>query len=181
MQKTIEAAADPSQQGVRPVPRRAPGPERAALRVALLLLLAGLLVGGVAGCEVGPRSGLGLRLPEGDIARGEQAFSDLGCVECHVVDSGRGGAFARVRSDDGQVVVVLGGKADHITTHGELFTAIVNPSHGFPRRYSKEDVFEGERSKMPALNEQMTVAQLIDLTEYLQSQYELDPQLLYGP
>ena len=34
---------------------------------------------------------------------------------------------------------------------------------------------------MPRLNETMTVAQLIDLTEFLQSKYELDPQLLYGP
>jgi hypothetical protein len=76
---------------------------------------------------------------------------------------------------------MLGGKVDHITTHGELFTAIVNPSHGYPRRYAKEDVFEGERSRMPRLNETMTVAQLIDLTEFLQSKYELDPQLLYGP
>ena len=141
--------------------------------------MAGVVLSALAGCEVGPQSGLGLRLPKGDVARGEQAFSDLGCVDCHVISSGE--REPRVRRENGEVVVTLGGKADHITTHGELFTAIVNPSHGYPRRYAKQDVFEGEQSRMPKLNEKMTVAQLIDLTEFLQSKYELDPQLLYGP
>lgn len=163
---------------------RLPTPPRAGRIISLrmlLLLLAGVIVGALAGCEVGPQSGLGLRLPKGDIARGEQAFSDLGCVDCHALYTGERALETRVRRENGEVVVMLGGKADHITTHGELFTAIVNPSHGFPRRYAKEDVFEGERSRMPRLNETMTVAQLIDLTEFLQSKYELDPQLLYGP
>jgi hypothetical protein len=146
-----------------------------------MMLLAALATGSLAGCEVGPRSGLGLRLPEGDLARGEQAFADLGCVDCHAIYAGGGETLPRVRRENGAIVVMLGGKVDHITTHGELFTAIVNPSHGYPRRYAKEDVFEGERSRMPRLNETMTVAQLIDLTEFLQSKYELDPQLLYGP
>ena len=150
-------------------------------RRLLLLLLAGVIVGALAGCEVGPQSGLGLRLPEGDVTRGEQAFSDLGCVDCHALYAGERELDSRVRRENGEVVVMLGGKADHITTPGELFTAIVNPSHGFPRRYAKEDVFEGDHSRMPRLNETMTVAQLIDLTEFLQSKYELDPQLLYGP
>ena len=41
-----------------------------------------------AGCEMGPRSGRGLRLPDGDIARGQIAFRDLGCPECHEVAGG---------------------------------------------------------------------------------------------
>ena len=35
--------------------------------------------------EIGPRSGVGLRLPDGDIARGEQEFQELGCSGCHAI------------------------------------------------------------------------------------------------
>ena len=179
-QKQGQGSRGARQPGAAGLPQR-PSAVRFASRRALLLMVGSLMVGLLAGCEVGPQSGLGLRLPKGDIARGEQAFSELGCVDCHAIYAGEREIEGRVRRENGQIVVMLGGKVDHITTHGELFTAIVNPSHGYPRRYAKEDVFEGERSRMPRLNEKMTVAQLIDLTEFLQSKYELDPQLLYGP
>lgn len=163
---------DPIRNGGGDCHPRARGFIGVAAAIAILCLL-----GVTASCEIGPRSGIGLRLPTGDAARGELAFSDLGCDQCHVFM----GDQPRVSREKDELVVALGGKVDHISTHGELVTSIVNPSHGFPRRYLKEEVFDGERSKMARYNETMTVAQLIDLTEYLQSKYELDPELLYGP
>lgn len=79
------------------------------------------------------------------------------------------------------MVVVLGGKVAHIATHGELVTSIINPSHGFSRRYPAEAVMEGDRSKMTNFNEKMTVAELINLTAFLQSRYELELNELYAP
>ena len=142
----------------------------------LLLLASAWLIGSVA-CEIGPQSGIGLRLPEGDPTRGARTFRDLGCPECHVVV----GEPAPARPEGAPRPIALGGKADHIATHGELVTSIVNPSHGHPRRYPREEVFEQGLSKMKNFNDRMTVEQLLDLTTYLQSKYELDFGALYGP
>jgi hypothetical protein len=60
-------------------------------------------------------------------------------------------------------------------------TSIVNPSHEISRRYPREQVAEGDVSKMENFNERMTVAQLIDLTAFLQSRYEVRPEPLYFP
>jgi sulfur-oxidizing protein SoxX len=125
-------------------------------------------------CEVGSQSGIGLRLPEGDLARGEKAFHDLGCDGCHAIVQEN-----KSRKEAPEVVVVLGGKVAHIETHGELVTSIVNPSHGFPRRYPRLKVADAGKSKMPEFNTMMTVEQLIDLTAYLQSKYELERGSLY--
>jgi mono/diheme cytochrome c family protein len=107
----------------------------------------------------------------------EQAFQDLGCHDCHVI----GGEASPTTGPDGRVLVVLGGKVAHIESHGELVTSIVNPSHGFSRRYPREQVADEDRSKMPNFNETMTVEELINLTAYLQSKYELELNQIYGP
>ena len=127
----------------------------------------------ILGCEIGAKSGAGLRLPNGDIAKGRQAFEELGCIQCHRV-----GVRSPSKDDD---LIVLGGKVAHIETHGELVTSITNPSHGISRRYPAEDVTEGNRSKMLDFNARMTVEELIDITAYLQSKYELELNDLYGP
>ena len=129
------------------------------------------------GCEFGARSGVGLRLPNGDVVEGERAFHELGCDRCHAIAGESGPSDAR----KGDVVIVLGGKVAHIETHGELITSIVNPSHGFPRRYLREDITQEGESKMKNFNGEMTVKQLIDLTEFLQSKYSLEVNKIYGP
>ena len=129
------------------------------------------------GCEIGPQSGSGLRLPNGDVVRGKQAFHDLGCDDCHAI----GGAAVPTKAPDGKVIVVLGGKVAHIESHGELVTSIINPSHGISRRYPREQVTEADRSRMMNINQRMTVEELINLTAYLQSQYELELNQIYGP
>ena len=135
-----------------------------------LLLLACMAVAGL-GCEVGPQSGRGFRLPEGDTGRGEVAFRELGCSSCHDVAGGPASPEGN-RSD---VIVTLGGEVIRVETYGELVTSIINPSHKISRRYPREQVAEGGVSKMENFNEQMTVAQLIDLTAFLQSKYQLRP------
>ena len=138
-----------------------------------LLFLCCMVVAGL-GCEVGPRSGRGFRLPDGDTGRGEIAFRELGCAACHDVVGGPASPVAN-RSD---VIVDLGGEVTHIETYGELVTSIINPSHEISRRKPREQVAEGGVSKMKNFNEQMTVAQLIDLTAFLQSKYQLRPEPL---
>lgn len=126
------------------------------------------------GCEVGPRSGRGLRLPDGDLERGATAFRELGCETCHdVVGMAVPEGIARA-----ETIVKLGGEVTRVETYGELVTSIIHPSHDVQRRYRVED---GKESPMPAVNERMTVAQLVDLTAFLQSTYERRREPLYIP
>ena len=145
-----------------------------------MMTLRALLIGLVLvtlGCELGPRSGRGLRLPDGDVARGELAFRELGCPTCHDVAGGPVFPEAAGR----EPLVTLGGEVSRVETYGELVTSVVNPSHEISRRYPKDRVSDGDVSKMRNFNEQMTVAQLIDLVAFLQSKYEVRPEPLYIP
>ena len=137
-----------------------------------VLVFAGLLVG--VACEVGPRSGRGLRLPEGDIDRGRIAFADLDCTKCHDV------AGEAAPSRDG-IVLTLGGEATRVETYGELVTSIVHPTHEISRRYPKEQTTEQGETRMENFNDQMSVAQLIDLVAFLQSKYEVRREPMYIP
>lgn len=133
--------------------------------VVLLMLLG-------AACS-GPKSGAGLRLPDGDVERGKAAFLELKCNTCHTVAgtemSAPGKDYAYVR------VVVLGGEVRQVKTYGALVTSIINPSHSLAPGYPKELVTKGNESAMPNFNDKMTVRQLIDLVAFLQSRYEFVP------
>ena len=144
------------------------------IHASTLLIVVSML--GLA-CEAGPRSGRGLRLPPGDVARGEAAFQALGCVSCHDIFD----EPALPRDASSPPIVVLGGEVTRIESHGELVTSIVNPSHRLAARMPKEAVAEGDTSRMPAINDVMTVSQLIDLTEYLQTKYRIRHDTLYLP
>ncbi len=138
--------------------------------------LLGLGLAACLGCEVGPRSGRGLRLPEGDLERGATAFRELGCVACHDV--------AGVTVPEGveriEPIVKLGGEVTRVETYGELVTSIIHPSRDVARRYRTEDA-DGKASSMPVVNDRMTVSQLVDLTAFLQSTYERRREPLYIP
>ena len=146
------------------------------MRTASLLFVSFLIMM-CFGCEVGPRSGRGLRLPDGDVERGALAVRELGCPNCHHVVGGPA-APGGTRSE---VIVTLGGEVTRIETYGELVTSMINPSHKISRRYPREQVAEGNVSKMENFNERMTVAQLIDLTAFLQSKYEIRREPLHLP
>lgn len=128
-------------------------------------------------CDGGPKSGRGLRLPDGDIEQGRRVFVELGCPGCHEV----AGVVAAAPKGETPIVVKLGGPVRRVETYGELVTSIVNPSHGLPRLHPAGEVAIGGESRMPDFNDEMTVAQLIDLVAFLQAQYELLPEPLLLP
>lgn len=123
-------------------------------------------------CLPGPESAVGFRLPEGDRARGLQAFEALQCHACHTVE-GRELPF----EGTGAANVVLGGPVGRVRTYGELVTSIINPSHRLARGRSTGEVAVDGESLMEtaALNDVMTVQQLIDLVAFLQAEYEVRP------
>ena len=137
----------------------------------ILLLPAAALAFALAGCDIGPKSGKGFSLPEGDVARGQAAFAQLQCNACHTVTGDHGIA----QPENADISVALGGQVRHIQTYGELVTSIINPSHRLAKGYSAETVMDNGESKMKNYNEVMTVQQLIDLVAFLQAQYELLP------
>jgi sulfur-oxidizing protein SoxX len=136
-----------------------------------------VLLGTSLGCEVGPKSGLGLRLPEGDISKGKTAFTEIGCPQCHKIQS----LDLPRPNRDPEITVILGGQVRHIETYGELVTSIINPTHEVSRRAPRVDGKLPRESQMENFNDMMTVAQLIDLVAFLQSRYELLPEPMYVP
>jgi len=75
-----------------------------------------------------------------------------------------------------------------VKSYGELLTSIVNPNHIVSAEY-RATLEAAERkdpqSPMPVFNDVINVTQLIDLTAFLHSRYELlSPQYrgyYYGP
>lgn len=130
------------------------------------LAVAGLLVVFV-GCEAGPKSARGFRLPEGDIERGKAAFVELRCTSCHTVDG-----VNLPRPETPPMSVTLGGEVRKIRTYGELVTSIINPAHSVAPGSPPEYVDEEGRSRMENYNQVMTVSQMIDLVAFLQSRYK---------
>ncbi len=138
----------------------------------LSLLLGLFILMSLSGCDMGPKSGYGFTLPEGDVERGQQAFVQLQCNSCHVV---QGNAQIK-QSDKPELSIRLGGKVTHIQTYGELVTSIINPSHKLAKGYPVSMITSAPgTSRMKNYNEAMTVNQLVDLVAFLQAQYELKP------
>lgn len=131
---------------------------------SILILFPMLVV--LFGCDTNSR---GFALPEGDIARGKAAYQQLACAQCHSVgDVAWQGAAA-----EGDAEVPLGGKVTSVKTYGELVTSVINPSHRIARPYLGDMVAVDGESKMRLYNEIMTVQQLVDIVQFLQSEYEL--------
>jgi len=135
------------------------------------------MLGASLACEVGPKSGLGLRLPEGDIAKGKTAFAEIGCPECHSIQ----GLDIPRPDRNPEITVILGGHVRHVETYGELVTSIINPTHEISRRAPRVDGKLPAETPMENYNDAMTVTQLIDVVAFLQSRYELLPEPMYVP
>lgn len=135
-----------------------------------LAALLALFFMGVAGCDNGPKSSKGFRLPDGDVAKGKAAFLELKCTKCHTVSG------TDLPKPDGKVgPVALGGEVTRIRTYGQLVTMVINPSHSFAEGYPEKNVSENGTSKMPNFNATMTVQQMIDLVAFLQAHYKIKP------
>jgi len=136
----------------------------AQLGLAGVAALFALLVG----CS-DPKSGTGLRLPDGEVNAGRAAFVSLNCHLCHTV-SGEKFATAPVA---GVIVVPLGGEVVRVKTYGQLVTSIINPQHIVSPNYKGKYTDAAGKSLMPDYNQNMTVDELINLVAFLQSRYKL--------
>lgn len=151
------------------------------MRITVLLPAVCALL--LAGCDVGPRSAAGFRLPDGDPEAGARAFVALQCNACHVISN----YDLPPPAEEGPVQVTLGGEVTRVKTYGELVTSIINPSHKLVRWYPEEQVSEDGRSLMPGINDRLTVRELIDLVAFLQPHYDVIvpryeyPEYQYAP
>jgi sulfur-oxidizing protein SoxX len=143
-------------------------------KVSIFNILLCLLL--VSGCRVYPDNAGEFRFPihRGDVARGQQAFVDLGCNQCHVVNGVDLPEYAGTRP----FTVELGGELMYAKTYSDIATSIVNPDHSISDKY-KDQLSAEERRALTAspmyVNEDMKVAQLIDLVAFLNSRYSLLP------
>lgn len=123
----------------------------------------------VVGCGSGRHSSSGFRLPpDGSVERGKAAFIAFGCVSCHDV-AGVDLPKPQVRHP---IPIVLGGTVPKSMSDGYLTTAIIYPSFRLAA-YPRSEVAVGGESKMPHFASEMTVQQLVDVVEFLQSAYKV--------
>lgn len=136
------------------------------------LILVASLSSLLMACDPGAEDVRGFRLPDGDPARGEEAFVALRCHACHDVEG-----LQLDPLDVGEPLVTLGGQTARVRTYEELVTSIINPSHRLADGYSLEDIASAGESLMvfAYLNEVMTVQQLVDLVTFLYTTYEVEP------
>ena len=113
-------------------------------------------------------------LPDGNVEQGKAAFVTLGCPECHTVADSD---IKQPENPDFQVQ--LGGRFIQVGHYGDLLTSIVNPNHRVApqlRLNEESDSEKGPVSPMPDFTRTMTVAQLIDVVEFLHSKYTQLPR-----
>jgi len=142
--------------------------------LAIITLLA------LAACTGDAKPVKGFVLPQGDIAQGEQVFVDFNCHGCHTIP---GMEFPKPEFEP-PFILEIGGEVYRVKNYGELLTAVVNPDHIISRKY-RTLLEKADReviiSPMPYYGESMTVAELIDLVEFLHAQYtKLQPQYYRG-
>lgn len=134
--------------------------------IAALLLLTGAL-GACAQSEE-----TGFTLPNGNAADGRAAFIRLGCASCHDVIGVKG----LLASDQvPQMTIPLGGVRERAYSYDELVTSIINPSHRLSDAYGVATSDEQGRSRMPVLNDVMSVTELVDIVTFLEEHYQLAP------
>lgn len=121
------------------------------------------------GCESGRHSSAGFRLPpDGSIERGKAAFVSLGCNSCHEVY----GVGLPKPTIQPPVPVILGGEVNKEVSDGYLTASIIHPSYRLAS-YPKNQIAVGNESRMPHFTGDMTVQQLVDIVEFLQSTYKI--------
>lgn len=122
----------------------------------------------------------GFVLPPGDIAQGEQVFVDFNCHGCHTIPE----MTFPATDFEPPFILEIGGEVYRVKNYGELMTAVVNPDHIISPKYKamlKKAEKEAIISPMPYYGEEMTVAELIDLVEFLHGQYtRLQPEYYRG-
>jgi hypothetical protein len=135
-----------------------------------------ILIFFVAACDVETSSSKGFTLPEGDAENGKTVFFKYRCTDCHYIASESTSEKPNSTNDYLTVKpIMLGGTEGNVKTYGELVTSIINPSHKIAPRYPASFTSSNGLSKMRMINDELTVAELIDLVAYLQAQYKVAP------
>jgi hypothetical protein len=127
-----------------------------------------------SGCDQESIANRGFSLPQGNVENGKLLMDQFGCWECHTL-AGTDflGEEWRLKEGDG-IAVELGGEKTRVQTYGDLVSSIINPSHRIAKGYDPEEVtYEDGESKMYYYNSYMTVAELVDIVTYLQTQYKV--------
>lgn len=137
-------------------------------RTTYFAVLTAVLAVAISGCDTGPKSGKGFRLPDGDVEMGKAAFAELKCYTCHRVS----GVDFPPLAPTAPTHITLGGIVSRIPTYGELAASIINPSHGLASGCKKEQLDDGGLSLISQFNRVMTVEQMINLVAFVQSRYE---------
>ena len=111
----------------------------------------------------------GFNLPPGDAEKGKSTFTSLGCNNCHRVD----GVVEWNGENEESPNIRLGGPTTRVKTYGDLVTSIIHPSHKISQSWKAETKTEDGESRMRNYNDVLLVTDLIDLVEFLQSEYEV--------
>ncbi len=130
------------------------------------LMAVALLLGGTLGCNTGPRSAMGFRLPDGDAERGKRAFLALECHRCH---DAAGVALPRTDAQPA-APIRLGGPTTRTITDGYLVTSIINPGHAMAPG-ARERIRSGSIPVMPDYSDRVTGRDLEDLAAFLHPLY----------
>ena len=150
------------------------------LKLFRFATLVAIILMALPACTENGKPVKGFVLPKGDIPQGEQVFVDFNCHSCHTIP---GVDFPDVEFT-APFVLEIGGEVYRVKNYGELLTAVVNPDHIISPKYVnmlKKAERDAIISPMPYFGEEMTVAELIDLIEFLHAQYtRLQPQYYRG-
>ncbi|WP_114325095.1 cytochrome C [Candidatus Colwellia aromaticivorans] len=122
-------------------------------------------------CDLGPDSPQGFSLPQGDVDKGAMVLTKYQCLACHHIN----GIEQAAGINNPGLNVRLGGNSTKVKTYAELVTSVINPSHKLARGYPLAIVTVDGESKMRNFNDVMTIAELVDLVEFLQPHYKLVP------
>ncbi len=146
----------------------------------LIGILAGMTLLALSACTGDAKPVKGFVLPKGDIAQGEQVFVDFNCHGCHTIPEMQ---FPEADFEP-PFILSIGGEVYRAKNYGDLLTSVVNPDHIISPKYIamlEKAQREAVMSPMPYFGEDMTVAELIDLVEFLHAQYtKLQPEYYRG-
>jgi len=150
------------------------------LKLIRFTVLIAIILMTLPACTENGKPVRGFVLPQGDVAQGEQVFVDFNCHSCHTIPDVE---FPEV-GFTAPFILEIGGEVYRVKNYGELLTAVVNPDHIISPKYVamlKKAEREMIISPMPYFGEEMTVAELNDLVEFLHAQYtRLQPQYYRG-
>lgn len=133
------------------------------------LALLPLLVGTLTACQQEQPAQVFLP-PSGDAERGKQVFVKYKCYNCHSIP----GVELPERGAEPPMVLALGVRLHRVRSYGDVLTAVLYPDHAVSPKFKgalKAAGEDPESAEMPDFTKRMTVAELIDLAEFLDDHY----------